>query len=215
MAKQPQIAYGFNRNETGSDLTAFIADRPFMVQVDEPIFDAVFETVIQSPQRTPASWLPRRLNALFVELQRFPARSDPEDTTDLIWALWIRHSNEEAASSMNAAIEAMSAGAFDLARPLLDRLVSDYPDWSEAWNKRATIAYAEKRDSDALADMQRTLTIEPRHFGAMIGFAQICVRHRRFTEAKAAFEIACHIHPHINGLQAIIADLTASQHRMH
>ncbi len=179
------------------------------------VFDEVFETVVRSSTRAPAAWLPRRLTALFIELRRFPAKADPEELTDLIWALWIRHSNEEAAGLMVAAIEAMAAGAFDLATPILDRLVDDYPDWSEAWNKRATIAFAEKRDVDGLRDIQRALIIEPRHFGAMIGFAQICIRHRRFSEAKAAFEVARRIHPHLAGLTSIIDDLGASLQRRH
>jgi tetratricopeptide (TPR) repeat protein len=186
-----------------------------VARVDDELFDEVFETVIQSPQRKPAAWLPRRLNALFIELQRIPTKGDPEEIADLIWALWIRHPNDQASSSMTAAIEAMSAGAFDLARPLLDRLVSAYPDWAEAWNKRATVFYSERDDAAALLDIQRTLIIEPRHFGAIIGFAQICVRHRRLSEAKAGFEIAYRLHPHIGGLQMIIDDLKTAQHRKH
>jgi tetratricopeptide (TPR) repeat protein len=186
-----------------------------MQRVDDALFDDVFETVVQSPSRKPAAWLPRRLTPLFIELQRKPPKTNPEELAELIWALWIHSTVETADNAMNAAIEAMAAGAFDLARPMLDELVKTYPDWSEAWNKRATVAFAEKRDADALIDIQRTLEIEPRHFGAMIGFAQICVRHQHLSEAKAGFEIAARIHPHIHGLTAIITDLSVSQHLKH
>jgi tetratricopeptide (TPR) repeat protein len=184
-------------------------------RVDEAVFDKVFATVVQSPQRTPAPWLPRRLNALFRELIRNPTKSDPDEISDLIWAIWIDHSEQAAGIAMTAAIESMSHGAFDLASPILDRLVEDFPEWSEAWNKRATLAFTEKRDLDALLDIQRTLAIEPRHFGAMIGFGQICIRHHHLSEAKAAFETARAIHPHIAGLDAIIKDLSHSLERQH
>jgi predicted Zn-dependent protease len=183
--------------------------------VDESLFDDVFETVVQSPERSPALSLPRRLTALFIELKRNGSKIPPDEATDLIWALWIHHTDKDAAAGMNAAIEAMVAGSFDLAKPVLDQLVEQWPDWAEAWNKRATIAFAEKRDSDALIDIQRTLLLEPRHFGAIIGFGQICMRHRHFQEAKAAFEIANRIHPHISSLQGVIDDLYAAQGPKH
>ncbi len=116
---------------------------------------------------------------------------------------------------MTAAVEAMAAGAFDLAEPVLDTLAADYPDWAEVWNKRATVYYASRRDSEALSDIRRALTIEPRHFGAIIGFGQICMRQRRYSEAKAAFEIAQRIHPYIDGLASIIDDLSGSIQRKH
>jgi tetratricopeptide (TPR) repeat protein len=184
-------------------------------RVDETLFDSVFEVVVTAPQRPPAPWLPRRLNALFYELQRVPPKSDPVEIADLIWALWIRHTNDEAASAMAAAIEAMAAGAFDLARPILDRLISTHPDWSEAWNKRATLYYSMKRDEDSLQDIRRALEVEPRHFGAILGFAQISLRQRRVQEAKAAFEVARRIHPHIEGIDSIIVDLGASMRHKH
>jgi tetratricopeptide (TPR) repeat protein len=186
-----------------------------MQRVDEITLDQVFEAVITAPVRSPAASLPRRLSALFQELQRRPPKTDPEDIAELIWAIWIHHSNEEAASAMTGAVEAMAAGAFDLALPILNRLVADYPDWPEAWNKRATVHFSEKRDNEALADIGRTLAIEPRHFGAMIGFAQICMRHRRFAEAKPAFETARRLHPYIPGLDTIIADLNQAERRKH
>jgi predicted Zn-dependent protease len=186
-----------------------------VLRVDETLFDDVFETVVRSPQGIPAPSLPRRLAALFIELRRLGSKIPPDEATDLIWALWIHHANDEAAASMNAAIEAMVAGAFDLAKPILDQLVQQWPDWAEAWNKRATIAFAEKRDTEALIDIQRTLLLEPRHFGAIIGFGQICMRHRHFIEAKAAFEIANRIHPHISSLQGVIDDLSAAQSLKH
>lgn len=186
-----------------------------MQRVPEAIIDRVFEAIVAARDASPSRVLPRRLGPLFRELARTPPTRDPEELSDLIWALWISHPDVEAANEMTAAIEAMAQGAGDLARPILDRLVQRFPDWAEAWNKRATLAYGERRDADSLADILRTVALEPRHFGAILGFGQICLRHGRPLEAKAAFEIARAIHPHLEGLDAIIAELGSTRAQRH
>jgi tetratricopeptide (TPR) repeat protein len=186
-----------------------------MKKVDALTVDLVFKSVLSAGTRLPANALPRRLTPLFRELQASELLSDPDETSELIWALWISHRDERAASDMLAAIEAMSQGARDLARPIFDRLVSEHPDWAEAWNKRATLAFVEKRDEDAMHDIERALELEPRHFGAILGFAQICLRQNFIAEAKAAFEVARSIHPHIAGLSEIISDLEVVRRSLH
>ena len=60
---------------------------------------------------------------------------------------------------------------------------------------------------DALASIARTLQLEPRHFGAMAGFGQICLRHGRKQEARAAFQTALAVNPHLQGLPELISEL--------
>ncbi|MGL4240141.1 MAG: tetratricopeptide repeat protein, partial [Beijerinckiaceae bacterium] len=140
---------------------------------------------------------------------------DPVETMELIWALWIAHQDERASHRMVAAVEAIAAGARDLAKPILDQLVSEFPDWAEAWNKRATLAFMDRRDEECLENIVRTLELEPRHFGAILGFAQVCLRHGRVQEAKAAFEIAMDLNPHIAGIGEIVAELSARPPVLH
>jgi Tfp pilus assembly protein PilF len=170
-------------------------------------FDDVFALVIDLPHRSPGRGLPRRLDSLFRELaQVSPARS-PDEIEDLIWAHWISHKDRAAAAAMSTAVDAMAAGAMDLAEPILDELVETHPDWSEAWNKRGTMHFVEKRDAQAIDDIERALLIEPRHFGAVSGFAQICLRHGRFAEARASFQVALSINPHLEGLREVITEI--------
>jgi tetratricopeptide (TPR) repeat protein len=170
--------------------------------------DALFQLVLDLPLRKPAAGLPRRLNALFRELKQTNPDRDPDEVEDLIWALWISHEEQAAEEAMGAAVEAMASGALDRARPLLDHLVTRYPDWPEAWNKRATLAFIEKRDAESFADIERTLELEPRHFGAVSGFGQICLRNGHLNEARAAFQVALALNPHLEGLRELIEDLS-------
>ena len=177
--------------------------------------DRVLELVLDARSRMPANHLPKRLNGLFRELGKPEPANDPDDIEDLIWALWISHPEGRAATAMANACEAMAAGAFDLAKPILDELVERYPDWPEAWNKRAILAFIARQDEACLADIERTLRLEPRHFGAISGFAQLCVRQHRHVEAKAALTIALEIDPHLRGLRELIDKLETPRETMH
>jgi hypothetical protein len=182
----------------------------------EPIdgrIDEVFALVMTLDERRPAPELPRRLTALFKDLARPDPSRPPAETLDLIWALWISHPDAEAAGAMAAAVEAMAAEDFDTAAGILDGLVVRRPRWSEAWNKRATLAFVQERDDEALFGIEQTLLLEPRHFGAVSGFGQICLRHGRWPEAKAAFQVALAINPHLRGLREAIADIDGSSRK--
>jgi tetratricopeptide (TPR) repeat protein len=177
--------------------------------------DRVLELVLDARVRQPAAHLPKRLNGLFRELAKAEPANDPDDIEDLIWALWISHPEGRAATAMANACEAMAAGAFDLARPILDELVARYPDWPEAWNKRAILGFIARQDEACLDDIERTLQLEPRHFGAISGFAQICLRQQRPVEAKAALTIALELDPHLKGLRELIVTLDTPLRAMH
>jgi predicted Zn-dependent protease len=186
-----------------------------MRRIDAASFDQAFALVVDSDGMRGITPRPSRLNALFEDLARATPRQDPAETMDLIWAIWIDHEDRTAADRMGTALDAMAAGASDLARPILDELVVNFPSWAEAWNKRATIAFFDERDDESIHDIARTLELEPRHFGAILGFAQICLRHGRVHEAKAAFAMAQRLTPHMEGLREVIANLAAETKQLH
>ena len=177
--------------------------------------EAVFPLIMELPKLRPAPGQPRRLDALFRDLARQKPTRDPDEIEELIWAIWIGHEQQRAATDMAAAVEAMAAGANDLAFAVFDRLVEEYPEWAEPLNKRATLAYIARRDADALYDIGRALKIEPRHFGAIAGFGQICLRQQKPREASAAFQMALAINPHLLGVAEVIAEIAVIEGPMH
>ncbi len=177
--------------------------------------DPVFQLVLDLHERTPHAGLPRRLNGLFRELAQAEPPRPADDIEDLIWAIWISHEDRTAEETMGAAVEAMASGEFTEARQLLDGLIEAHPDWAEAWNKRATLRFVEKRDEESLADIEQVLRLEPRHFAAVSGFGQICLRHGYLNEAKAAFQVALRLNPHLEGLREIIEDLNPEALMLH
>ena len=139
------------------------------------------------------------LAALFVSLRtdRDPAVRAAAEAR--IWSLWCSHEETRAIRAMQRAIDALGSGDVTEAGRVLDALVQEWPAWSEAWNKRATLRFMEGRDADSLDDIEQTLSLEPRHFGAVSGFAQICIRAGDLTAALTAFEHVLSINPHLAG----------------
>ena len=177
--------------------------------------DPVFQLILEVPGRPPSPALPSRLKGLFKELSETDPTRPVEDIEDQIWTLWSSHEDRVAEETLAAAIEAIASGELHKAKPLLDHLVIKHPDWAEAWNKRATLAYIEKRDADSLLDISQTLRLEPRHFGAISGFGNVCLRNGHLNEARAAFQIALAINPHMEELRDILENLSPHNLMLH
>ncbi|MCZ0737355.1 hypothetical protein [Phreatobacter sp. AB_2022a] len=176
----------------------------------DPIaFEACIKLVMSLDTLTPAPAQPKRLDGLFRDLARFHPRRPAYELQDLIWAVWTNHPDPHADQAMEQAINAMALKHFDMAHLVLDALIDARADWSEAWNKRATLHFIRGEDAKAVGDIMETLRREPRHFGAISGFAQICLRNGREADALAAFEVALGINPHLEGVAALVAEMHA------
>ncbi|MDF1737214.1 MAG: tetratricopeptide repeat protein [Minwuia sp.] len=162
------------------------------------------EIVIGLPDQQPHPSLPKRLDSLFRDLATPESANLPFEIEDLIWAVWCEHSDAEVAERMQRAITAIASGEHESARRLLDDLCARQPQWAEAWNKRATLHYIAGRHELSLNDIQQTLLREPRHFGALSGFGQICLQHGDSQSARLAFEAALRINPHLAQVRGML-----------
>jgi tetratricopeptide (TPR) repeat protein len=114
-----------------------------------------------------------------------------------VWAFWFRPPNPAAGALMDAAMERRRAYDYAGAAAILDRLVAAAPDWAEAWNQRATIRFLMEDFEGSLADIERVLALEPRHFGALAGQALILMRSGRMEAAQGALRRAVKINPYL------------------
>lgn len=112
-----------------------------------------------------------------------------------IWTYWLEAPDPEAASLMNRALERRRMYDFSRALAILDDLVARAPRWAEAWNQRATVLFEMGREDRSLADVERVLMLEPKHFGAMAGQAIMLMRQGRFRAAQSILRLAVEIHP--------------------
>jgi len=89
----------------------------------------------------------------------------------------------------------------------LTALIDHAPDFAEGYNARATAFFQSGKYGLALADIQKTLALNPRHFDAMSGLALILEELGRPDDALAAWREVEALHPHREGLQDAITRL--------
>lgn len=114
-----------------------------------------------------------------------------------IWTLWSATDDPEARELLERGSVAMANRDHKTALAAFDALTARFPNFAEGWNKRATLFWILGDDAAALADIRRTLALEPRHFGALSGLGLVAMRLGRDEAAIAAFEAALAIHPHL------------------
>jgi tetratricopeptide (TPR) repeat protein len=108
---------------------------------------------------------------------------------------------------MERAKAAMDRLDYGLARMLLDEVVDIAADFAEGWNRRATLLFIMGEHAASLADIDRVLALEPRHFGALAGRGMIHVAAERWREALAAYRQALAINPHLGERHRLIPAL--------
>lgn len=137
------------------------------------------------------------LDTLFAQLRFAPDEPTARQIAQSIWRVWTEPSDPALKRRM---AEVIAGGGFNgpaAQLPLLDALVRDYPDYAEAWNQRATARFLTGDNEGSLADIEKTLALEPRHFGALAGRALILHGLGRMDEALEAIKAALDIHPYL------------------
>ena len=140
-----------------------------------------------------------RLGELFVALSEAPDSEAALEVESAIWQIWLDGGDSALNQLMAQGIAAMNANRFRDAAGRFTELILAAPAFAEAWNKRATVYYLMDRLEDSVRDIERTLALEPRHFGAISGMGLIFLQRRDEAGALDAFEKVLEIHPHGRG----------------
>jgi len=148
----------------------------------------------------PSDYLPpktraQRLDELFAALKRERNEKAAERTASRIRQEWGRSGSAVIDLMMQWSKEAADKKKFDVALDFLDEVVTLEPAYSEGWNRRATVHYMMHNYSKSMADIEKTLALEPRHFDALSGMARILRETGRKPLAMKAYERVLDIYP--------------------
>ena len=136
-----------------------------------------------------------RLNNLFDQL--FLSNNNMEASLILskIWDIWAIAESQKTQIIFNDANELMERGKFENAIDLFSKVIDESPDFAEGWNKRATVYFLIGDLNKSISDIEETLSLEPRHFGALDGLAEIYLLKDDLLSAAATYKRILEIIP--------------------
>jgi tetratricopeptide (TPR) repeat protein len=153
----------------------------------------------------------QRLEELFQTLRTSQDSTVLTETEASIWEIWYASGREEIDGMMLEAAELVRMGKLIAAESIYSAIIEQAPEFSEGWNRRATVRFYRNDLDGSLEDIEQTLKLEPRHFGAFWGLGMILGSQRDFQRAIGAFEKLLEIKPHATDARPRIEFLKQEQ----
>lgn len=149
-----------------------------------------------------------RLTELFAKLKKTRNSRAAKRIADEIWGEWFRSGSASIDLMMQWSNDAVAKEQFNVALDFLDQIVTLSPEYAEGWNRRATLHYNMLNFNKSMADIQKVLALEPRHFGALSGMATILERNGKKKAALSAWQRALDVYPAMKSGQAALIRLS-------
>jgi len=135
---------------------------------------------------------------LFATLKDARTERDGRIAEIAIWEWWLSQApTPDVRDAIDRGMKRRESHDFEAAEAAFDIAVREAPSYAEGWNQRAFARFLRDNVDGALSDLERTLELEPRHFGAWSGMYHLLMRMGRPEAAIAALTRAVDIHPWI------------------
>jgi len=139
------------------------------------------------------------LNSLFLRLQTTTDPQVIDRLQDEILAEWLESGNPMIDQIMREGIHAIEQDAYTDAVQWFTEAIILRPDFAEAWSKRATAFFLRGSFKQALIDLEQTIWLEPRHFGAYAGMVAIYLTVGDYPKALESVELLLSLVPYDDG----------------
>jgi len=148
-----------------------------------------------------------RLDKLFSDLKRERNERAAERIANFIREEWSRSGSASIDLLMQWSAKAVQEKKFDAALDFLDQVTMLAPGFAEGWNRRATVHYMMDSYAKSMSDIEHTLRLEPRHFGALAGMAEIFRIYGRKQAALDAYTRVLRVYPMLRSAQEQVGTL--------
>ena len=170
------------------------------------VFFSLFFNNVNAEERS------NKLDELFSQLKNTKDLPTAQIVEKKIWEIWMIHPSDDRrgfrlTELLTQGSRLMNMGELSKAYQLFTTIITTEPDWSEAWNKRATVLYLMNRYQSSLDDIKITLTLEPRHFGALSGQALNYIELKQYEKAIQSYKAAQKIYPLLDSATKMIPEL--------
>lgn len=147
-----------------------------------------------------------RLDALFQQLQGVTDAEAP-NIEQAIWLEWSKSGSPAMDLLLKRGQDALASGDPHTAIDHLTALIDHAPDFAEGYNERATAYFQIGQFGLSIADIAHTLSLNPRHFGALAGLGMIFEQLNEPDKALEVYREALKIDPHMKDVKAAVARL--------
>ena len=124
--------------------------------------------------------------------------------TDALWSVWFRGDTRANCQELRKLVELRDRRK---KRAGLDALIARAPHFAEAHNQRAILHFQNEEWHKAVVDCERTLKLNPYHFGAAAGMARCHMELGKHRAALKAFRHALRINPGLDDVEEAIRAL--------
>ena len=145
-----------------------------------------------------------KLNKLFNDL-RIDNKSISSEVEQKIWKIWSTHPYNERLTNMLAeGTDLVNNQKLNEAIVKFSDVIELDPNWAEAWNKRATVFYLIGEYQKSQNDIDKVLSLEKRHFGALAGQGLVNIELQNYEKAIKSYQDAMKIYPTMNSGKIMI-----------
>ncbi|MFN3868848.1 MAG: hypothetical protein ACK4MF_07280 [Hyphomicrobiaceae bacterium] len=149
----------------------------------------------------------RMLDDLYAHLATAGSAEEAAPLVLAIERLWLFTGSDTVDVLMERVLKAVTEQRLDLAEQLSDAIVEMAPGYAEGWNRRALVAYLKQDLTGAVSALRRALSLEPSHFKALDGLAQVMRESGERRAALEAYRRLSTIHPHWEGAAEALDEL--------
>ena len=137
----------------------------------------------------------KRLNHLFDKLIVTEDQLEIEKLTQQIWKIWHEIDDPKITRAFETGVQMMNLGFHSRAIDYFDKVIFEMPNFAEAWNKRATVYYYQKKYELSQADIDKVIELENRHFGALSGQGMVQIKLDNLEKALDSYKKVLEIYP--------------------
>ncbi len=161
------------------------------------------------PAADPASPAPSAddMDALFAELAQTEGEGWRRAQSDIL-RIWSRSGSAAMDMLYRRGEGALDEGDLNMAIGHLTALTDHAPDFAAGWQLRAVAFYMDGDFGPALADIAKTLELEPRHFGALTQLGTLLEELGDDENALRAYSESLKINPHQQEAEDAVQRLT-------
>lgn len=116
--------------------------------------------------------------------------------THELWQTWYQEGGRLAEDQLDQGTQLMGENLLNDAKKVFKSLIKNYPDFAEGYNKLATLLFMKGEYAESVFECERTLKLNPHHFGALNGMGMCLYQLARYDEALTSFKRALEIQPY-------------------